>query len=158
MEKYYVVPKETDLHTKYFAYKENLKTVNEDVKDFMLSHGIKSTEYWCSSTQFAIVPTEEDIKSFSRHLRQGKDKNGLRLFRKDSFITKEWTEKNIKVLDKPHTMFSFSGNGRSSSRLFDINGILYCSRESEYDFECLEQFHEIKASEFFKVIEDAQKM
>ena len=158
MEKYYIVPEGTSLHTEYFKYKENLAFVNAVVKEFILSHGIETTEYWCSTSQFAIIPTEKDVKSFGHLLRKEKDENGLRLFRKDSFINKEWASKSIKVFRRPQVMFSFSGYGNGSSRLFDADGVLYCSHQSKYDFKCLEEFKEIKASEFFKVLEDSQKM
>ena len=47
--------------------------------------------------------------------------------------------------------------GRHRTRLFEHKGILYGSMESDYDFEIPEEFEEIKASEFYKVIEEDSK-
>jgi len=51
-------------------------------------------------------------------------------------------------------MLYFNVYGSTSSRLFAIGDKVYCSFKSEYNFTNPEGFIELKASEFFKIVED----
>lgn len=44
--------------------------------------------------------------------------------------------------------------GKSSSRLFDYNGVLYCSFSANQIEMPVDTFTEIKGSEFYKVMEE----
>ncbi|WFR64172.1 hypothetical protein P9222_08345 [Paenibacillus amylolyticus] len=62
------------------------------------------------------------------------------------------------MLRKPYVPFYFRGfgGGRIRSRLFEIDGTVYCSLDP-FEGDPPEGFVEMKASEFFKVIEDQNR-
>lgn len=158
MEKYYIVTDETSLHKDYFTYKENAKLVNGHVNKFFAKQGIEAREYYVSDNSIYIVPSEKDFETFDKVLNKPVD-NGLCKFKAGSRITKSWIEllkeKDVKVIDRPRLIFYLRSTGGSfRSRLFDIDGTLYCSIDPARDMP--NGFEEMKASEFFKVIEDAQ--
>lgn len=159
MEKFFTVTEGTRLHDEYFTYKTNHKLVNQCAKDFMEKHNMETEKFARSSETFCIIPTENDCKNFGSMF--SKDKvNGLSVFKKNSEIGKDWIKtlklQNLCVLHKPMIAFEFSkfAGGKFTTRLFDIDGILYLSFDCGYEVETPEGFNELKASEFFKIIED----
>jgi hypothetical protein len=161
MEKYFVVTEKSELRGDYLKYRENAEVIRQHVKDFTEEHGIESKEYHESVDALYIVPTNKDNESFGKMLAKDVG-NGLRPFKKNSQIAKAWVnslkEKNIEILHKPTVGFYFKEiHGRFRYRLFVINNIVYCSMSMDHDFETPEGMEEIKASEFFKVVEDHEK-
>lgn len=157
MEKFYIAEEGSKLRGDYLGYVKNQEIVNGIINNFFEMHGIKASEYYANNDYLYIVATEEDKKKFEKQLC--KPKNGLYKFRDNSIISKAWIKtldkNNIKVLSKPRIPFYFDNCcGRSLSRLFQIDGIVYCSFSAEWDFEPKDRLREIKASEFFKAIED----
>ncbi len=158
MEKYFIVTQESPLYHDYFAWKENRKKVYEHVKKFMTDYNITSQEYHASQNLFYIVPTQEDLDKFGKAL--GKDiGNGLRPFKRNSKIGKAWIksleDSKLKILPKPAPIFYFEGVcGRYRTRLFDIEGTVYCSIEPLYSEKIPVGMKEIKASEFYKILEE----
>lgn len=79
-------------------------------------------------------------------------------WKENSKINKAWVksleDKEIKVRRKPMLAFYFTIYGRHRTRLFAIGDELYCSIRSEYDYEKPEWAKEIRASEFWKTVED----
>ena len=157
MEKFYIVTDKSSLNKDYWKYKNNIKEVNKYVKEFLAKEGINAKYYGVETERLYIIPTERDIARLAGKLTKPLD-NGLRSFKTNSVIGKRWIkfvrDNNIKILYKPTVGFYFNAFGKSASRLFDIEDILYCSYESEFDFENPCGFMEIKASEFFKAIEN----
>ncbi len=162
MEKFYVVTDESSLKKDYLDYKKNDEMVREHIKNFMIDNGILTKEYAPTDESLYIIPTKEDINTFDTVLCKA-DKNGLRQFKKGSKIGKAWIkslkEKDLTILHKPFVAFYFDNcYGKHRTRLFDINGVVYTSMNlteyDEYDFGTPQGMKEIKASEFYKIIEN----
>lgn len=160
MEKYYMVTEKSSLHKAWFDYKSNVSQVNEFVKNFISENGIETREYYVSDTEIYIVPSEKDVETFGNTLGATLE-NGLRKFKGNSKIGKAWVkalkDAGLEVLRKPMVILFFrSSGGRFRSRIFDQNGVLYCSIDPAGEHE--EGFVEMKASEFFKIIEETEKV
>lgn len=161
-EKFFIVTEESPLHKEYFDWRQNRNNVNEFVKKFTKSHGIEAHEYSASTDRLCIVPTENDHMHFLSQLGVNELKEGLYIFKKNSSIGKAWIaelkSRSLTVKHRPLVSFYMKYScGRSLSRLFAINGILYMSFSSEGDSEGGEGMHEILGSEFYKAIEDYEK-
>jgi len=162
MEKYYIVTEESSLHHDYMSFLENGKKVNELVKAFMKKHQIETRFYAPSDEKLYIQPSEIDVQKFNSILTKPLE-NGLRAFKKNSTIGKDWIntlkENNIKVSHKPFVPMYFTGvYGHLRTRLFQIEGTVYCSIEGEFrHLDTPKGMEEIKASEFFKIIEDNEE-
>ncbi|OMF70486.1 hypothetical protein [Paenibacillus glucanolyticus] len=161
MEKYYMVTEECSLHKAWFGYKENKAQVNELFKEFKEKIGFESSEFYVTDNEIYIVPTEKDVEAFGSVLC-GPINDGLRKFRTTSKVGKAWVkdlkDADLKVESKPMVILYFRsfGGGRYRSRVFDQNGNLYCSIDP-VDGEAPKGFVEMKASEFFQIIEESEK-
>lgn len=161
MERYFIVTEKSSLHKEWFDYLENRKAVNDLVKQFVENNGIESQEYYVDSESIYIVPTEKDEEAFGNKLGAAVNE-GLRKFKASSKVGKAWVQAlkdaNLNVMHKPRVIWYFKSlGGRFRSRIFDQNGILYCSLEPCAD-ETPKGFEEIKASEFFKIIEESEQV
>jgi hypothetical protein len=163
IEKFFKVDNDHQLAKEYFTYKNNYNIVRDHVRNFMDTNEIKTHQYSTNNETFYIVPVEEDLEKFDNML--GKDiGNGLRPFKRNSSIHKAWLkslkDNNLQILIKPHTSWYFKkfAGGRFKTRLFDINGVVYTSFDYQgNELDCPEGFVEIKASEFWKLVEDYEK-
>lgn len=158
MEKYFIISEDSSLYKNYFKWKSNEELVREHVKKFFENHGISAKQYIARNKELYIIPTKDDMGKFEKYFTKQVLENGLRKFKINSKIGKEWTklvqENELNILSKPRIGFYFPIYGRHSVRLFDIDKTLYCSIDSEYKFDKPEWAKEIKASEFWKVVED----
>lgn len=159
MKKYYVVDKESEVAKSYMAWKEEQYKINGLFKEFAKEHGIETKEYYPVVDRLWIAPTKNDSKKFENEIKRSFDGE----FKKSSPTSKAWVakckEKDIKDLSRPHLMFYFSVTGRCYEGMTEINGTFYATYESENDFKCFsEAFKEIKASEYYKVLEDVGAM
>lgn len=158
MEKYFLVTDKCSLKKDFLDFKENSKKVNEIAKHFMRDQGMKTTRYGLSGGDFYIVPTESDSEKFDSQLCKTTSDEGLRRFKKNSEVRKSWIEhlklNELKIIEKPFLPFYFKNYlGEFRYRLFSLDGEVYCSVESE-NVDIMVGMKEMKASEFFKVIED----
>lgn len=156
MEKYFLITEESQLHVDYYKYLENQKEVDRLVEAFFKEHGIEAEHYHAASDCIFIVPKESDNEKFKSVLGVALE-NGLQKFKGTSKIHKAWInalkDKSLKVLNQPRVIFYLrTGGGRFRSRLFDQDGSLYCSFEPA-PLEIPKGFIEMKASEFYKVLE-----
>lgn len=161
MEKFYIVTDDSEYRKAYLDYQQNSKEVNDIVRDFMISNDIETHEYAIGMREnhFEIVPTQKDFDTFGKQMKKDSRANVLSSFKKNSAIFKDLfkilEDKNMKVLHRPFIQFAFPCCGKSRSRLFELNGEVYASYEHESDFENPKGFKEIKASEFYKIVEEA---
>ena len=157
MERYFEVMPESGLHKEWFEYKENALAVRKLANSFFNQKNIGATEYYAADDAIYIVPTDEDKENFKSVLLKPLE-NGLCQFRKSSKINKAWVQAlkdaELSVDRKPMVILYFRfGGGRYKSRLFDQGEKLYCSIDPA-DGEPPEGFVEMKASEFYKIVED----
>lgn len=159
MKRYYEVTEKSNLYKDYMNYLNNVKLVNDLVKDFMDKNNIQSESYATNKTDLYIEPTVDDALRYKNVLSEYG--NGLYKFKGNSKIAKSWKkaleDSNLKVQRKPKVPIYFnSWSYRILSKLFSIDGKVYCSLELvDQDFdEVPEGMIEMKASEFYKIIED----
>lgn len=161
MEKFYIVTDKSEYRKMYLDYQQNRKEVNEIVNSFMEGHGIEANEYAIGMRYFMIKPTQNDFDRLSTQMKKDSYVNVLSSFKKNSQIFKELFKilenKNMKILHRVMIQFAFPCCGKSRSRLFEYNGEVYASYEHESDFKNPDGLQEIKASEFYKIIEEADK-
>lgn len=159
MERYFIATEESELRKDYFDYLEKGRIMDEHVKKFFAKHGIESKQYIPGSERLCIIPTDADAKKFEKSLT--KPVNGISAFKKNSAINKDWLnslrEAQLAIPYKPVVGVYFANIfGHFKTRLFKVNDTVYCSIDPEYEItETPKGFIEIKASEFYKVIEDA---
>lgn len=75
------------------------------------------------------------------------------------YYVKKWINacksNNLKTVYRPYLPFEFENTGTKCSwRLFDVNNAIYCTFSSDSDFIKPNGFTEIKASDFYKIMED----
>ena len=151
MEKFFIVHNEK-LIKEYKDYVEDYNALNDVMKMIMNEFGIEAKQFYSYCDRLMIVLTENDKVKFSKSLL----KNGER-FRVNSKENKRFLELvkeyNIKGLRKP-SYFNYINGRNSKYRMFGINNTIYGSYEMPYDFTLPSNFEEIKASEFYKIVED----
>lgn len=159
MKKYYVVDKDSGVAKAYSAWKKEQCEINSAFKELAKECEIETKEYYPVVDRLWIVPTKKDREKFKDEMKKSCDGE----FKKSSPTSKAWIakckERDIKDLCRPHLMFYFSNRGRCREGMTELNGMFYATYESECDFECFnEAFKEIKASEYYKALEDAGAM
>lgn len=161
MEKYFEVKQNSDFYKKYFDYIDMSNKVNELFKQFAEDNGIETKEYYQDTERLVIVPTQEDRIKFKGMFIQNSDTD----FKKTAPICKSWVnlckENGLKSPRKPNLLWDSScklGSYRNSSRLFHIGEKVYGSIDNKCnaDIELTDDFVEMKASEFWKIVEDAE--
>lgn len=160
MEKFFTIKKDSAFYEAYVQYEKDVKANAEAFKKFSEEHGIEATLYVPGDSFVMIIPTQNDLKNFEGMFIAKEFGDGLRKFKKNCKITKDWVEvaKTIPKPNKPdYFSYGMRFNGRFSSRCFMIGYVLYGSAESK-TVELLDFMEEIKASEFYKAIEDSERL
>lgn len=161
MEKFFTIDKDSKFYKDYVQYKHDVKTHAKAFDDFCKSHGIESTRYLPSDNSVMIIPTVNDLNKFGHLLTKRKYDDGIRTFRKNCKIVKDWTA-IAKHLPEPYkpTYFEYGMrvNGYFSSRCFMLGDTLYGSIEcNTCDFDLLYFMTEIKGSEFYTALETTRE-
>ena len=161
MEKYFEVKQNSDFYKKYFDFVDMSNKVNELFKQFAEDNGIETKKYYQNTERLVIVPTQEDRIKFKGMFVQNSDTD----FKKTAPICKSWVnlckENGLKSPRKPSLLWDSScklGSCSTSSRLFHIGEKVYGSIDNKCnaDIELTDDFVEMKASEFWKIVEDAE--
>lgn len=156
MGKYFVVNEDSGLHADYFAWKGNHKKILDAIEKVREEFGIETKQFYLDQKRLHIHPSENDSKKFKDMMKKG----GWGEFKKNSEPSKMWVElvKDILQFKKPQLFYYFDMLGhRWRERLFDIDGKLYGSIESDQEVKMPDFVTEIKASEFYKIIEDYEE-
>ena len=156
MEKYMVILKDCPLYRDYFAWKNDEPKVGELFKKIKELYGIESNEVYISRNFFKIVPTQNDMEKFSSMMK----KTSYGEFKKNSEVSKYWMNgiKSIENIKKPTLYYYFDLLGNKwEEMIFDVEGKLYCSIKSDRDVITPYFATEIKASEFYKIIEESEE-
>jgi hypothetical protein len=160
MERYFRVTNNR-LYKDWFDYKVNQQQINDLFKSFKEEQGFESGAYYVTDDEIYIVPVETDLDKFGKMLCKPIE-DDLQKFKTNSKVGKAWVEtlklNNLNVLRKPMLIMYMSvGGGRFRSRLFNVDEQLYCSLDPADDAKLPQGFTEMKASEFFKIIEDMKE-
>ncbi|SES69200.1 hypothetical protein [[Clostridium] polysaccharolyticum] len=159
MEKFFIFAKDGVFYTEYMKYKEDLKANRIVFNNLREKFGIEATEYLPRKEYLFIVPTLKDEDKFNEQFTAERHDNGLRKFRRYSEVGKAWVRlvRDTKVPQKPNLFRYINGCGCWRERIFEIGDILYCSIHTDYaDIKLDNDVVEMKASEFYKLIEDNQ--
>lgn len=154
--KYFRIKEGSELYKDYFAYESDKKKIVAAFNEVREKYGIETHGFYPSKKYFRIVPTENDDKKFADLLK----KTNYGEFKRNSEISKAWIElaKDIEHMNKPKLIFYFRELGHHwKERIFDINGVLYCSIESDGEVSVQDFSEEMKASEFYKIIEEYEE-
>lgn len=155
MERYYIAEKNSSLRKDYLEWKKNERELVPFIKSLLKNHGVETEQFSAGETFLSIKATENDLLNFSgKFLKDSHE--GYFTFKKSTPIMKEWIakESGYKTLHKPPVPWYFKNcYGKIRTRLFDINGTVYCSIECDSDFQPCDNLTEIKGNEFFKAIE-----
>lgn len=153
MEKFYIISNDSKVGSDYWRYVESEKRILKAFDEFAKKHGIKATKFHPSHTLLWIVPEKEDEDKYGNQFTL-KDPGR---FKKTSTMNKAWVKKcadeGVEYIDKPFVPFLFNYVGRSQYRLFDYDGVIYCTFDCPIDVETPEGFVEMKGSEFYATME-----
>ena len=162
MEKYFEVKQNSDFYKKYFDFVNMSDKVNELFKKFAKDNDIETKEYYQNTERLIIIPTQADIIKFKGMFVQNSDTD----FKKTAPICKSWVnlckENGLTSPRKPTLLWDSScklGSYSTSSRLFHIGEKVYGSIDNKCnaDIKLTDEFIEMKASEFWKIIEDEEE-
>lgn len=159
MEQYFEITNESSHYKEYFDYLEADEACRKAVKAFLEENNIHTEYYAIFGEALYIDDNQENRDKYGNQLKKyGEDRTVA--FKKTSKIGRAWTESGIKEVHKPHVSFFFVNPSRSSrSRLFHVGEKLYCSIDCmgrSTKVKTPQGFIEMKASEFFKIIEDVE--
>lgn len=160
MEQYFEITKDSNHYQEYIDFQSKRKSAIKAIDSFSEAHGINSNGFMIWDGYFWVAATDDVVKKFSNQLRNIRYK-GCCAFKKNSSIGKAFAESGITMPSKPFVPFFFPdcpGYGDFSTRLFEYSDRVYCSI-AEPTLSALKSptgFIEMKASEFFKIIEEAE--
>lgn len=157
MEKFYIVSNDSVLGKKYLEYLEAVNKITDLFRDFAVRNNIHTSSFHPTVTRLWIDPDAEDIKNFSTGFMA--DTAGK--FKLRNPLNKEWVSlcKENGLTEnarKPYVPFYFTFGCFECEcrwRLFDVDNVIYCTFSSEGDFNTPEGLKEIKASEFYSIME-----
>lgn len=162
MEQYFEITKDSKHYQQYINYQTKRKEAIEATSKFMKEHDIPGSKFMLWEGYLWVPETSEIMEKFGKQFRDVCYK-GCRAFKKNSVIGRAFAKADIHMPPKPFVMDYFHDMpwwcGQINTRLFMYKDKLYCSiAVSEYPalVECPQGFIEMKASEFFKVIEEAE--
>jgi len=156
MEKFFIVKDEEFINKKKKSEKDK-EIIAKHFDEFAKENGIEATSFVPCNTFLHIVPTEKDYENFGKFFVKG----NKGLFKKNSILSKKWIDSckvsnistPINLTWKLIDMIDYRYIGKSSSRLFFLNNVLYGSYEAEHDFTLNEKyFKELKPSEYYLAI------
>lgn len=154
MEKFYTVNEGSALYEDYWDWKNSIEPNRKIVDDFFKEFGIESTLFCPFSMVIGIVPTENDKVKFAKQLCSKETNEGLRFFKKSSFINKEWVKRAVGLRNVHKPLPAWYNNymmGHSSSRLFDYKGILYCSFSADQIEMPSDTLQKLKVANFIRL-------
>lgn len=182
MEKFFIATESSKCFKDFKIYIENCNKHREFINKFFSEKGIDGNKYYVHGDGFVnkpfdkyskdeirleVEPTENNLIKFKKMLCKV---NGHELcgFRKNSAITKEFADRCIEEkiiinlygprINDYFKSLEYGMYGCRTQRLLKENCI-YIKIESEYlkDGDIPKGFTEIKASEFYRVIEEIEK-
>lgn len=161
MEQYFEITKESKHYQEYYDYDAARSRFADAIRKFNEENGINTDGYIIYDGYYWVDATAETVTKFKSQLRKER-LQGCCSFRKNSAIGKAFIASGITKPSKPFVPFSFKDISGFScrSRLFSFGKKVYCSISCDYEtdkkLECPAGFIEMKASEFFKIIEEAK--
>lgn len=152
MDKYFEIKSDCALYKAYFAHKEDEPKIVSALKAVCEKFGVETKEFYIKKDRFWIVPTTGDREKFAGMMKKTNDGE----FKKNSEVSKMWfgLVKDIEHFEEPELLFYFDLIGHTWKEvLFHSGEKLYCSIESDKEVLTPDFAIEMKASEFYRIIE-----
>lgn len=157
MDKYFEIEKGCKLYDDYFKWDEETEKIRKVFNEFASTYKIEAELFMITKNRLFIIPTERDKDSFKEDFTKRYGENGLRQFKCRSEIGKAWKRMvaDMPIPSKPHFIrYGLNLYDSYTERLFNVGEKLYGSISSRYNkFELEDWAKEMKASEFFSIIE-----
>lgn len=158
MERFFILKNE-DLIKQVKEFESMRIKIKDTFGEFKKKHGIETSKFYQWTTQLRIIPTENDIEKFRNQLKADNE-----TFKVKSAMNKEWVElceaNGLTTPNNPSWELAELISPKFykfSSRIFSLGDKVYGSFEANSPFELPEtDFVELKASEFYKIIEETQ--
>lgn len=161
MDKYFEIEKGCKLYDDYFKWNDDTEKIRKVYDKFSSTYKIETEIFLPTKNRLFIIPTERDKDSFKTDFTQKYGEKGLRQFKCNSEISKAWKRMvaDMPIPRKPHYLrYGFALYGQYSERLFHVGEKLYGSISTQYDnFSLMPWMKEMKASDFFKIIESEER-
>lgn len=167
MERCFIIAENAKLYKQFYDYIEAVERNNVLIKAFVTENHITTAKnylYKASSNSFGIVLTALEYELFKKQLRKNGEwtKDGtLYSFKQTSEIGKMYKELGIKTAFRPNPAFELNEClFYSRSRLFEYNGVLYATIESEEltpKTAILPGWEEISKSQFYAIVDEIEK-
>jgi hypothetical protein len=163
VKKYYRISNNCQLGLEYWDYFEKAKNFINYTTQFSKEYGIETIEYFAVTDKLVIAPTENDRKKFYRSFIKDDEsaKAGIAAFKENSKYSKAWVQfckdNNIVAFVKPSVLPHIKLENAKSfgNALFHIKKQLYVYIETDGDIVGIPKgFTELKASTFYKIMED----
>lgn len=150
---YFRVKPGSALHKDYFKGLEGTNVAIKVFSQMREKYGIETKNVYLLKNRFRISPTQTDYDKFKDQMV----KSELGKFRQGSAINKEWVDalKDVERMGRPQLFYYFDLLGHSwKERLFHKGEEIYGSVSSDGEVSKPEFIEEMKASEFYKIIEE----
>ena len=159
MEKFYIVSEASSIYKAQKEHEAFVKKICEVFNGFAETYGIETSQFYPSVERLEIAPTDRDREKFGQFFvkMKGHCEGTFKLL---CPMAKDWSDRCEKagltkaILSPKLLLGSVFGVNKYSARLFEEGGTLYCTMESDTPFNAPEGFEEIKASDFYKRMED----
>lgn len=154
MQKFFIIKDENYIEKLKKAYIFDKKFI-EILKQMAVEFDLKIDEYYVNYERFSPVLNNIDEIKKCRELGYltGKDK-----FKKNSIPNKRFLEllSGTEIHPSPSLAFNFDFRvyGKYSSSQFMFKDIAYGMYDAEQDFKLPDKLEEIKASEYYKILEE----
>lgn len=165
MERCFIVEKGSELERDYREYKAITKENEAKIKAFVKDNITTNKEFYYAqnSSVLQISLTPEEATKYASQTKNGfVYSNGRKIytFKKNSAIGKAYAKLDIKPMSKPSPTFYVFSYFSGRTRLFEDNGVVYCSIDSEQleaESAMPKHWKEIKKSDFYKIIEESER-
>lgn len=161
MERYFEIVKGCKMYEDFFKWIDETEKIRKIYNDFSNTYGIEAEQFLPTKSRLFIVPTEKDKDKFFMDFTRDYGEKGLRQFRCNSDIGRYWKRAvaDMPIPHKPHYLqYGFALYDKYTERLFNVGGKLYgsiCTQSNA--FKLTDWMKEMKASDFFKIIESEER-
>lgn len=167
MEKFFQIKDDCKLYNDYFAFIKMKTEMNNLFDEFTKIHQLSGQKFVISTNRLIMELNEQEQQTYANDLikNQNYKIHNIYAFKKNAKLCKKWIQlcekENIKfILSKPMIGFYLNKNlFPFGQRLFHIGTNLYGSLDNkkDSDFELDDFLIELKASEFYKIIENFEE-
>lgn len=152
MEKFMEIHKGCTLYEDYFKWLEDREKLLDIFDEIKKKYGFEADSFYPSKYDFRVKPTRNDLEKFKEMFK----KTDYGCFKKNTDISKEWRTavSRLEHIERPRMFNYFRLLGyRWKEKILHVEEKLYISIESDGDIEVPEFATEMKASEFYRIIE-----